>query len=390
MKKIALLLLVFMGISMFSTIEAQVGLCKDGKDPITGEPCTNVIITSIPFLRINPDARSGAMGDAGLATSSDPNAMHFNASKLAFAEKPFAVSATYTPWLRAIGLNDVYLAYLTGYYKLDKLQSVGLGLRFFSMGDIDFTNANGESIGTGKPQEFEIKGSYARKLTENFSVAIGGKYIYSNLAAGQSLDGITIQAGKVGAADISMTYKKKLKLGSTPTKLSVAMAFSNLGTKITYTNSANKDFIPANLGIGTGWEFEFDKFNKMGVFLDFNKLLVPTPNPEVDDTETSAIGGVFASFGDASGKEELHEVMTSIGVEYWYDNQFAVRAGYFGEHKTKGNRKYFTAGLGLKYSVFGLDLSYLIPSGPVQSNPLANTLRFTLTYLIDSGLEEEK
>lgn len=389
MKKSALLFLVFLGAFLVSTgLEAQTpGLCKDGKNPITGEPCTNVIITSIPFLRINPDARSGAMGDAGLATSSDPNALHFNASKLAFAEKPLAISATYTPWLRAIGLNDVYLAYLTGYYKLDNLQSVGLGLRFFSMGTIDFTNANAESIGTGKPQEFEIKGSYARKLTENFSVAIGGKYIYSNLAAGQSLDGISIQAGKVGAADISMTYKTKLKLGSTPTKLTVGMAFSNLGTKITYTNSANKDFIPANMGIGTGWEFEFDKYNKMGVYLDFNKLLVPTPGTDNDDA--SAIGGVFASFADASGKEELHEVMTSIGIEYWYDNQFSVRAGYFGEHKTKGNRKYFTAGLGLKYSVFGLDLSYLIPSGPVQSNPLARTLRFTLTYLIDSGLEEE-
>lgn len=391
MKKLALLLLMFLGITYFhSEAEAQIRYeCVDGFNPVTGEPCSNVIITSVPFLRINPDARSGAMGDAGLATSTDPNAMHFNASKLAFADQPFAVSATYTPWLRAIGLNDVYLAYLTGYYKIDDLQAIGGGLRFFSMGDINFTDANGESLGNGKPREFEISAAYARKLTEKFAVSVGGKFIYSNLAAGQSLQGIDIKAGKVGAADIGMTYKTPLKLGSTSSNLSVALAFSNMGTKITYTNSAEKDFIPANLGLGAGWEFEFDEYNKLGLFLDFNKLLVPTPGP--DSKKESAIGGVFTSFGDAPGgfSEEIHEVMTSVGIEYWYDNQFAVRAGYFGENKAKGNRKYFTAGLGLKYSVFGLDLSYLIPTGPVQTNPLANTLRFTLSYLIDNNLGED-
>ncbi|HHB77598.1 MAG TPA: type IX secretion system outer membrane channel protein PorV [Saprospiraceae bacterium] len=389
MKKLALLFLMFLGITVFhNDANAQnPNLCKDGRNPVTGEPCTNVIITSVPFLRINPDARSGAMGDAGLATSTDPNALHFNASKLAFAENPIAISATYTPWLRAIGLNDVYLAYLTGYYKLDKLQSIGLGLRFFSMGEINFTNTEGESLGNGKPQEFEINGAYARKLTEKFAVAVGGKFIYSNLAAGQSLNGIDIKAGKVGAADISMTYKTPLSLGNTSSNLSVGLAFTNMGTKITYTNSADKDFIPANVGLGAGWEFKFDEFNKLGVFLDFNKLMVPTPGSGHDDD--TAISGMFASFGDASGKEELKEVMTSFGVEYWYDDQFAVRAGYFGENKLKGNRKYFTAGLGLKYSVFGLDLSYLIPSGPVQTNPLANTLRFTLSYLFDNNLGED-
>jgi len=389
MKNLALLFLMFLGLTVFHNEgKAQnPNLCKDGRNPITGEPCTNVIITSIPFLRINPDARSGALGDAGLATSTDPNSMHFNASKLAFSNQPVAVSATYTPWLRAIGLNDVYLAYLTGYYKIDKLQTVGMGLRFFSMGEINFTNTEGESLGNGKPQEFEINAAYARKLTDKFAVAIGGKYIYSNLAAGQSLNGIDIKAGKVGAADISMTYKTPLQLGTTSSNLSVGLALTNMGTKISYTNSADKDFIPANIGLGAGWEFEFDEFNKLGVFLDFNKLMVPTPGTGHDDD--TAISGMFASFGDAKGKEEIQEVMTSIGVEYWYDNQFAVRAGYFSENKSKGNRKYFTAGLGLKYSVFGLDLSYLIPSGPVQTNPLANTLRFTISYLIDNNLGED-
>ncbi len=388
MKKLALIFLVFLGFSINNQTNAQIQReCINGVDPATGQACSNVIITSVPFLRINPDARSGAMGDAGLATSTDPNAMHFNASKLAFSDQPVAVSATYTPWLRAIGLNDVYLAYLTGYYKIDKLQTIGMGLRFFSMGEINFTNAEGESLGNGKPQEFEINAAYARKLTDKFAVAIGGKYIYSNLAAGQSLNGIDIKAGKVGAADISMTYKTPMKLGSTSSNLSVGLAFTNMGTKITYTNSADKDFIPANIGLGAGWEFEFDEFNKLGVFLDFNKLMVPTPGTGHEDD--TAISGMFASFGDAKGSEEFKEIMTSFGVEYWYDDQFAVRAGYFGENKNKGNRKYFTAGLGLKYSVFGLDLSYLIPSGPVQTNPLANTLRFTISYLIDNGLGED-
>ncbi len=388
MKKLALLFLIFLGFSVNNQTNAQVRReCVNGIDPATGQACSNVIITSIPFLRINPDARSGAMGDAGLATSTDPNAMHFNASKLAFSDQPVAVSATYTPWLRAIGLNDVYLAYLTGYYKLDKLQTIGLGLRFFSMGEINFTNTEGESLGNGKPQEFELKGAYARKLTEKFAVAIGGKFVYSNLAAGQSLNGIDIKAGKIGAADISMTYKTPMKLGTTSSNLSVGLALTNMGTKITYTNSNEKDFIPSNIGIGAGWEFEFDEFNKLGVFLDFNKLMVPTPGTgHKDDT---AVSGMFASFGDAKGKEEIKEIMTSFGIEYWYDNQFAVRAGYFGENKNKGNRKYFTAGLGLKYSVFGLDLSYLIPAGPVQTNPLANTLRFTISYLIDNNLGED-
>lgn len=388
MKKLALLFLMFMGFSINNQADAQIQReCVNGIDPATGQACSNVIITSVPFLRINPDARSGAMGDAGLATSTDPNAMHFNASKLAFSDQPVAVSATYTPWLRAIGLNDVYLAYLTGYYKLDKLQTIGLGLRFFAMGEINFTNAEGESLGNGKPQEFEINGAYARKLTDKFAVAIGGKFIHSNLAAGQSLNGIDIKAGNVGAADISMTYKTPLSLGSTSSNLSVGLAFTNMGTKITYTNSAEKDFIPANIGLGAGWEFEFDEFNKLGVFLDFNKLMVPTPGTGHNDD--TAISGMFASFGDAKGSEEFKEIMTSFGVEYWYDDQFAVRAGYFGENKNKGNRKYFTAGLGLKYSVFGLDLSYLIPSGPVQTNPLANTLRFTISYLIDNNLGED-
>lgn len=386
MKKIALLFLMFIGVSF--QVDAQQFNCVDGIDISSGQPCTNVIITSVPFLRINPDARSGAMGDVGLATSTDPNAMHFNASKLAFAEQPVAVSVTYTPWLRAIGLNDVFLAYLSGYYKIDNLQAVGLGFRFFSMGEINFTDVNGGPLGKGSPQEVEIKASYARKLTEKFSVAVGGKFILSSLAAGQTLNGIDIQAGKVGAADISMTYKTPMKLGSTSSNLTLGLAFSNLGTKITYTNSADKDFIPTNVGLGAGWEFQFDEYNKLALFLDFNKLMVPTPGgTHLDD---SAMGGAFASFGDAPGgfSEELKEVNPSLGVEYWYDNQFAVRMGYFGENAIKGNRKYFTAGLGLKYSVFGLDLSYLIPSGPVQSNPLANTLRFTLSYLFDNDLGE--
>ena len=360
----------------------------------SGEPCPNTIVTAVPFLRIVPDARSGAMGDVGLATSADPNAMHFNASKLAFVENDVAVSATYTPWLRALGLQDVYLAYLTGYKQLDENQTVGASLRYFSLGTISFTDDNGQPLGTGRPNEFEFAVAYARKLSEKLSVAVTPKFIYSNLAAGQSIGDIEITPGIAGAADFSLTYKTPVKLQNGTSDLTIAGAITNLGSKISYTKSVNKDYIPTNLGIGAAWDFKFDEFNSFTVAFDINKLLVPTPrfstdpdydvdpqNGIPDYKEQSMFAGVLSSFGDApgGGSEELKELMYSFGVEYWYDKQFAVRAGYYSENVTKGNRKYFTVGLGLKYNVFGLNFSYLVPTTN-QRNPLDNTLRFSLLF----------
>ena len=357
-----------------------------------GEPCVNTIITAVPFLRIAPDARAAAMGDAGIAVSADANALHFNASKLAFAEDNGGIAVTYTPWLRALNVNDVYLAYLSGFFKLgdEDLEAVGFGLRYFSLGDIAFTDENGMPLGNGRPNEFEINGAYSRKLSDKLAVGLGAKFIYSNLAAGQEVGGEEITAGIAGAADVSLTYTTEVEMNNGTSNLTIGGALSNIGSKITYTNSINKDFIPANFGIGAAWDLDFDEYNRLTVALDFNKLMAPTPDPSQEDADgdgvpdykqVSTFAGILGSFSDAPGgfSEELRELMYSVGIEYWYDKQFAVRAGYFHEHATKGNRKYFTVGLGLKYNVFGLNISYLVPTTN-QRNPLDNTLRFSLLF----------
>lgn len=361
-----------------------------------GSDCTNTILTAVPFLRIVADARSGAMGDVGIGISPDANAMHFNQSKLVWADKPLGVSATYTPWLRALGLTDVYLAYLTGYYKLDDLQAVGMGLRYFALGDINFTDENGTPTGTGKPNEFEVTLAYSRKLTDKFSAAVGAKFIYSNLASGQQVDGQIIEAGTAGAADISFTYKTDLEANGRKSDLLLGMAITNIGSKITYTNAANKqkDFLPTNLGLGGAWTLNLDEYNSLTLAADVNKLLVPTRcigenkedcdadgNGVPDWREQSPIQGIFSSFSDAPNgfDEELKELMFSVGAEYWYDKQFAIRMGYFTESRSKGDRHFFTVGLGLKYNIFGLNFSYLVPTTN-QRNPLDNTLRFSLLF----------
>lgn len=360
--------------------------------------CPNAIISAVPFLRIVPDARSAGMGDAGLASSPDANSMHHNASKLAFIESDLGLAASYSPWLRSLGLSDVYMAYLAGYKRLDEFQTLGVSLRYFALGDLQFTDINGGSLGVGRPNEFEVAVAYARKLSDNFSAGLTGKFIYSNLAGGQQIDNIDIVAATAGAVDISFTYQKPVNNGT----LRLGAAFTNLGAKVSYTKSEFKDFIPGNLGIGGAWEMNFDDYNQLTFMLDINKLLVPTPidpdslaydangNGFPDYREKSLFEGVFGSFGDAPNgfKEEIRELMYSIGVEYWYNKQFAFRAGYYYEHPTKGNRQFLTAGLGLKYNVFGLNVSYLVPTSN-QRSPLDNTLRFTLVFHLDEKPVEE-
>ncbi|MEM6963562.1 MAG: type IX secretion system outer membrane channel protein PorV [Bacteroidota bacterium] len=400
----AVILLCFMTTALVAQQGCSYNLSKGVWENANGGPCTNTIITSVPFLRITPDARSGAMGDAGIAISPDANAIHFNASKLAFVENDLSLSATYTPWLRALGLNDVYMAYLAGYKRLDELSSLGFGLRYFSLGEINFTNDSGGELGTGRPNEFEINAAYARKLSDNFSLSIGGKFIYSNLAAGQRVDNVEISPGLAGAVDFGLTYKKDIEMNGNQSDLTIGAAITNLGTKISYTNSANRDFIPTNLGIGAAWEFQFDEYNSFTITADVNKLMVPTPcigdgvnvicdedeNDIPDYREKSVISGFLGSFSDAQGgfSEEMRELMYSVGMEYWYDKQFAVRAGYYTEHQTKGNRQFFTVGLGLKYNVFGLNFSYLVPTTN-QRNPLDNTLRFSLIFDFEAFEDEQ-
>jgi len=364
-----------------------------GVDSLDGR--VNTINTAVPFLRIDPEARSGAMGDAGIALSPDANSIYWNTAKLSFADDEVALAVTYTPWLREL-VNEIYLADLSGYVKLDDMQALTGSPRYFALGRIQFTDISGNNIGQFNPHEFALDGGYSRKLSENFSTGINLKFIYSTLASGYSVNGAVIKPGKAATADISFFYHKPdANFGNTKGSYNIGATISNLGSKITYTSNAlEKDYIPTNLGIGGAINFDFDDYNKLCITTDINKMLVPTPDTidangdgVLDYKQQSVPAAVINSFTDAPGgfPEEVRELMYSFGAEYWYNNLFAVRAGYYNEHATKGNRKYLTAGLGIKYSSFGLNFSYLIPTNN-QKSPLDNTLRFSLLFNFDSLL----
>lgn len=348
----------------------------------------NVVTTAVPFLRISPDARAGGMGDLAIATSADASSSYFNLGKVPFNTSSGALNLTYTPWLKRL-VNDVYLASVAGFYKLDENQALSGSLRYFSLGSIQFTDNFGNPLQSFNPREFGIDVGYSRKLSEKTGIGVGLKYIYSNLAGG-SVGGNTYKAGTSVAGDLGFYHNNQNTAGQ---GWSFGAALTNLGAKISYTNNADqKDFIPANLGIGTTYTSVFDESNKLTFGVDLNKLLVPTP-PAVGDSaglvayrNKSVVGSWFSSFGDAPGgfSEEVKEFQVSLGAEYWYNNQFALRGGYFFEDRTKGNRRYFTTGVGVKYNVFGLNFSYLIPTGSGNNqNPLANTLRFSLIFDFD-------
>ena len=357
----------------------------------------NTITTAVPFLLIAPDSRSGAMGDVGVATSPDANSMHWNPAKLAFTSEDIGASISYVPWLRAL-VPDINLSYITGYKKLDDNQAVGLEMRYFSLGDITFTDIVGTTIGQYRPHEFALGGSYARKLSDQFSLAISARYIYSNLTGGQSAGGIETVAGQSIASDLAGFYTKPVRMGGQDMDLAVGLNISNIGSKVSYTETSIRDFIPINMRLGTALGADIDDYNKISLAIDMNKLLVPTPpitdNGEIvsgKDSDVGVVSGIFQSFGDAPGgyKEEFREINYSVGSEYWYNDQFAIRAGYFFEHDTKGGRKFFTFGSGVKYSAFILDFSYLVNASTDAgaTNPLANTMRFSMTW--DFGAMKE-
>ncbi|MEP6927223.1 MAG: type IX secretion system outer membrane channel protein PorV [Ginsengibacter sp.] len=352
----------------------------------------NVVTTAVPFLRISPDARSGGMGDVGIATIPDANSSFWNQAKIPFSISKSAIAVTYTPWLKGLDLNDVYLASLAGYYKLDNLQAISASLRYFSLGNIQFTDFQGMDLQSYRPREFAFDAGYSRKLSDKLGIGIALRYINSNLASGQSSSGSTYKTGNSVAADLSVFHDGTVG-SSNGSGLNWGVTLSNLGTKISYTNDASeKDFIPANLGLGVAYVKAFDESNKVTFGLDINKLLVPTP-PARDDSaglvnyhSKGVLSSWFSSFGDAPGgfSEEIREFQVSVGAEYSYNNQFAFRAGYFYEAPTKGDRQYFTIGAGLNYNMFGLNFSYLIPSGSgINRNPLSNTLRFSLIFNLD-------
>ncbi|MBS1737467.1 MAG: type IX secretion system outer membrane channel protein PorV [Bacteroidetes bacterium] len=353
----------------------------------------NVVTTAVPFLRISPDARSGGMGDVGIATIPDASSIFWNLSKIPFAKSNSAIALTYTPWLKGLGLNDVYLVSGAGYYQLDETQAISGSLRYFSLGNIQFTDNLGNPLQQYRPREFAVDAGYSRKLSEKLSLGIALRYINSNLASGQSASGSTYKTGSTVAGDLSL-YHDGSQSGSV-SGLNYGLTLTNLGGKIGYTTDATeKDFIPANLGLGAAWVNVFDETSKVTFGLDINKLLVPTP-PAIGDSAGLAnyhskgvVSSWFSSFGDAPGgfKEEIKEFQISVGAEYSYNDQFMFRAGYFYEAPTKGDRKYFTVGAGLNYNLFGLNFSYLIPSGSgVNQNPLSNTLRFSLLFNLDKS-----
>jgi hypothetical protein len=369
----------------------------------------NTITTAVPFLLIGPDARAGGMGDGGVSTSADANSMHWNPAKYGFIDKDFGFSVSYSPWLRKL-VNDINLAYLGMYKRINNRQVVAMSLRYFSLGNITFTDNNGVNIGSFKPNEFSIDAAYAYKFTNTLSGAVSMRYIYSNLTGGIYVGGAKSKSGQSVAADISIYYEKPFQVSKMNTVFAFGLNISNIGSKISYTENLAKDFIPTNLRIGPSYTMNLDKSNSLTLMIDLNKLLIPTApsyllaHNGLDSTDASGtkiidkgknpdvgiVRGMLQSFYDAPGGavEELKEINYSFGIEYWYAKQFSIRAGYFNESKTKGNRKYITVGAGLRYSVFGLDFAYLIPV--TTHNPLENTLRFSLLFNFDKVKANKK
>jgi hypothetical protein len=376
----------------------------------------NTITTSLPFMAITPDSRAGGMGDAGTALSPSSTSIYWNTSVLSFSKQKSEISMSYTPWLRQL-TNDISLSYLAGYYKINKTHTVGASMRYFSLGEITFTDAQGNVLRDDKPNEFELTGAYAFRLAKKFSIGINGKFAYSNLTGGIPVAGVNTKAGIVGATDLSFTYyNDDAKIAKTKGVYTLALTFNNIGNKVAYSELSKRDFIPMNMKIGNSFLAEYNSYNKVTFSLDIQRLLVPTPAKYdiVDGVNTlisgksndiGVIAGMLQSFSDAPGsalldnegnyiqnddgsysiakwskfKEELSEINIAGGVEWWYNDVFALRSGIFYESKNKGNRQFLNLGASLKYNAFAIDFSYLASLNGRQS-PLANTLRFTLRF----------
>lgn len=360
------------------------------------------VTTAVPFLRISPDARSGAMGDVGIALSADANAQYWNVAKLATSAKKAGASVTYTPWLKDL-LPDVWLGYLSGYYKFgeEDNQAISASLRYFNLGNIEYADIWANSTGSGKPREFSFDVGYSRRLSPDLSVGVALRYISSNIAAGAPNDGGSYSPGSAFAGDAGIYYSKTNHMSEDRSgTFSAGAVLYNVGSKISYTQ-ANKDFLPTTLGIGAAYTYKVDEFNKITFALDLNKSVTPAPIRKVTKDELgqdsvyfdrqqnlSITSGFANSFTHAP---KFFGTNVSVGGEYWYQDQFAVRAGYFYEHPENGNRQFFTCGLGVRYNVFGLNFSYLVPSGSgVSRNPLSNTLRFSLTFDWDKADLQKK
>ena len=398
MKKILLLIAFMLGVN-------AVVLAQDERIGMF-----NPVLTGVTSLSIAPDSRAGAMGDVGVATDADVNSQYWNPAKYPFAISPAGFSLAYTPWLRQL-VSDIDLANLVGYYRLGDYQAISGSLTYFSLGEV-YVGDIGSAM-TIKPYEMAVDFAYSRMLSETFSASVGLRYIVSDLNYNYDED---VSVGQAFAADISMFYSNYVFFGRRECMLNFGLNASNIGSKISYDGGQTNQFIPTNLRLGTSLLIPVDAYNTFSISADVNKLMVPTKPPYrqfldeeygvdyKDDNyslaseyqswldangynEISPISGIFKSFVDAPGgfREELQEIYWGVGVEYAYNNQFFLRGGYHYENEYKGNRKYFTLGTGFKMSVFSLDAAYLISTA--QSNPLDQTLRFTLSFDMD-GIRE--
>ncbi|MDP1621561.1 MAG: type IX secretion system outer membrane channel protein PorV [Bacteroidales bacterium] len=371
---------------------------------------SRVISTAVPFLTISPDARSGGMGDLGAATTPDAYSIFWNAAKYPFIDKTFGFGIGYVPWLRNL-VNDIGLASIVGYGKIGDKQAIAASLRFFSMGAVMFTNDVGDELGEVKPNEWTIDATYSRKFSREFAGAVTGRFIYSNLVP-VNYGPIEVRPGTSVAADVAVYYHHEMEVkGLSNAYLDFGLNISNIGAKMSYSStSIVRDFIPTTLRLGPSFTMDIDDFNRISISLDLAKLLVPTPpvyaidslgntytGPDGrkviekgKDPDVSVVKGMIQSFYDApyGFKEELQEINVTLAAEYWYNKLFSIRAGYFYESKYKGDRQFFTLGAGLRYNVFGLDFSYLVPVR--QNNPLQNTLQFTLLFNFDNVKKPDK
>ncbi len=353
----------------------------------------NPIPVAVPSLQIAPDARGGGMGDIGVASMPDIYSQYWNAAKYPFITGNAGFSISYTPWLSKL-VNDIDLVYLSGFWKFggENLNAISASLRYFSLGDVDIFDQNTDYVMAVSPHEFAFDMAYSRKLSETFSGAVTLRYIRADYSTGS--DDAT--PGNAFSADISGYNEAYLNLGRSEALLGFGFNVSNIGTKISYDGGNTSMFLPANLRLGTSLGVPVDNKNSFSISLDINKLLVPTPQLSVDgETEEeraervqnysaiSPVAGIFSSFGDAPGgfREEMQEVMWSLGVEYFYDNRFSLRTGYYHESEYKGNRRYVAFGAGLKITAFQIDAAYLVSTA--QSNPLDQTLRLSLGFDID-------
>ena len=380
-------------------------------------PYLNTVTTADPFLLIAPDSRAGGMGDMGVATSPDNYSQHHNPAKYVFNEDIFGVGIAYSPWLKSF-VNDIHLLYLASFWKITDNDAIAFSLRYFSLGAIQFTNKDGQELNVVNPNEFSLDFTYSRKLSQIVSMALTPRFIYSNLAPGyhDQASGTDMHAGVAGAVDISLFVDKEFihnAIGFQKSELMFGVNISNIGNKVSYSsNSSKREFLPCNLRLGLTYAMAFDDYSKLAIGVETGKLLVPTPPNSMKDTVTkenyywgngknptdiNSIEGIGLSFGNAAGgykynakgcfNEKMREIVWSVGVEYSYRDILFVRAGTFLENQYKGNRKFATVGVGVKYNIFAIDVSYLFSFK--QAHPLENTLRFSLTFMLKSFNKEQ-